>query len=538
LKQSVELYKDCRDRTQLPNDVEVLKDIIVYQWEVIDGLQKEFQDYRQKTDLLISQLMQKIENLEQEVSTLRRNRFGQRSEKRKSSSSSSSSSKEDDLSSKTCANQNHPGRKPLPSHLKRVPIEYDLKAEDKICPECQSLLTRIKDTTTEQLDLIPSQIIVKQHVRRRYACRKCHSTIRIAEMPAQPIDKSLASAELLAHLIIKKYDYYLPCYRIEKWFLREGVSVTRSTMWGWYYKASLALEPLVTYMHQQKLLKGDHLFSDDTTMPTLDPGAGKTKTGRIWVYIQKETKEHGGITVYAYTPTREGKHPQEFLKGFKGYLQVDAYSGFDGLFAANDQGEVSCKELGCWAHVRRKFVDIVKLHPESVAIDMVNMIGELYWIEKRATTTEMFAQERRWLRKKKSKPILKKVYRWLTYRQPKVVPKSPLGQAIAYALNNWRALTTFLEDGKLEIDNNRSERKIKPIVIGRKNHLFVGGEQGGKAAAIFYSLIETCRDNDVNPEMYLADVLKRIPTHPNKRIHELLPYEWKKLREQPVAMAA
>ena len=518
------------DRSQLPNDVEELKDIIEYQW-------KEFAHYKQQTDLLIQQLMQKIESLEQEVAALRRNRFGQRSEKKKKPSSSSSA-QEDAPGHKACANQNHSGRQTLPKHLKRVQVEYDLKAEDKVCPECQSLLSRIKDITTEQLDLIPSQIIVKQHVRRRYTCRKCYSTIRIAEIPSQPIDKGLASPELLAHLIVEKYDYYLPCYRLEKRFLREGVTVTRSTMWGWLYKCGLLLEPLVNAMHQQGLLTGDHLFSDDTPMPTLDPGAGKTKTGRIWVYSQKATEHHQGITVYQYTSTREGKHPKDFLKGFKGYLQVDAYSGFSSLFAANDQGEIVCKEQGCWAHVRRKFVDIINLHPDSVAKDMVSMIGELYQIEKIATTTEMSDQERRWLRKKKSKPILKRIYRWLIYRQPKVVPKSPLGQAIAYALNHWRALTTFLEAGKLEIDNNRSERKIKPVVIGRKNHLFVGGEQGGKAAAIFYSLIETCRDNDVNPEIYLADVLRRIPTHPNKLIHELLPYNWKKLRQQPTVEIA
>jgi transposase len=537
LKQSVEFYKDCRDRSQLPDDVDTLKDIIVYQWEVIDGLQKEFQDYRQKTDLLISQLMQKIENLEQEVSTLRRNRFGQRSEKGKTSSSSSSS-KEDDPSSKTCANQNHPGRNSLPNHLERVPIEHDLKAEDKVCPECQSLLTRIKDITTEQLDLITSQIIVKQHVRRRYTCRHCHSTIKVAEMPCQPIDKGLASAELLAHLIVDKYDYYLPCYRLERWFAREGVTLSRSTMWGWFLKCYHLLKPLVDFMHQHEIVKGDHVFSDDTTMPTLEPGAGKTKTGRMWVYTKKATKNHKGVTVYQYTPSREGKYPVEFLKDFKGYVQADAYSGFNGLFVKDEEGQLIRKELGCWAHVRRKFFEIAKAYPNSLAQEMVDMINQLYAIEKEATLANLCDAARRGLRKRKSKPILKKIYRWLNYHQPKVVPKSPLGQAIAYSLNNWRALGTFLADGKLEIDNNRSERKIKPIVIGRKNHMFVGSELGGKAAAVFYSLIETCRDNDVNPEIYLADVLKRIPTHPNKRIHELLPYEWIKLREQPVAEAA
>lgn len=522
------------DRSQLPNDVEELKDIIEYQWE-------EFKHYRQQTDLLIQQLMKKIESLEQEVSALKRNRFGQRSEKSKKGSTHPAKNKDDSSGPKSSlkgSNQNHPGRKALPSHLERVQIQHDLKAEEKRCPECESLLTKIKDITTEQLDLILAQLIVKEHVRARYACRKCHSTIKVADMPAQPIDKGIASSELLAHLIVEKFDYYLPCYRLEKWFARQGVNISRSTMWGWFFKCGLLLEPLVKAMHQQELLTGDHLFSDDTTMPTLDPGAGKTKVGRIWVYTQKPTKNHDGITVYQYTPNREGKHPEAFLKGFKGYLQVDAYSGFNGLFVANKQGEIACKELGCWAHVRRKFVDIVKLYPDSIAQAMVTMIGKIYDVERIATEAEMSPQERRWLRKKKTKPVLKKIYRWLRYRQPKVVPKSPLGQAIGYALNNWRALITFLEDGKLEVDNNRSERKIKPIVIGRKNHLFVGSEQGGKTAAIFYSLIETCKDNDINPATYLADVLERIPTHPNRLIHELLPHNWKKLRQQPVAIAA
>ena len=524
------------DRSQLPNDVEELKDIIEYQW-------KEFAHYKQQTDLLIQQLMQKIESLEQEVAALKRNRFGQRSEKSKKEKGSPSFSKNKEgpsgaQSSLKGLNQNHPGRKPLPSHLERVQIQHDLKAEEKRCPECDSLLTRIKDITTEQLDLILAQLIVKEHVRSRYACRKCYSTIKVADLPAQPIDKGIASSELLAHLIVEKFDYYLPCYRLEKWFARQGVDISRSTLWGWFFKCGLLLEPLVEVMHRQELLTGDHLFSDDTTMPTLDPGTGKTKVGRIWVYTQKATMHHGGITVYQYTPSREGKYPEAFLKGFKGYLQVDAYSGFNGLFAANEQGEMTCKELGCWAHVRRKFVDIVKVYPDSIAQEMVDRIGELYIIEKRATVADMSDWKRRCFRKKKSKPILKKIYRWLQDYQPKVVPKSPLGQAIGYALNNWRALITFLGDGKLEIDNNRSERKIKPIVIGRKNHLFVGSEQGGKTAAIFYSLIETCRDNDVNPTTYLADVLERIPTHPNRLIHELLPHNWKKLRQQPAVEIA
>ena len=241
------------DRSHLPTDVEELKNIIEYQWE-------EFKHYKQQKDLLIQQLMQKIESLEQELAALKRNRLGQRPEK-----------------SKKGSNQNHPGRKALPSHLKRVCIEHDLKAEEKRCPECESLLTKIKDIITEQLDMILAQLIVKEHVRARYACRKCYSTIRVADMPAQSIDKRITSSELLAHLIIEKFDYYLPCYRLEKWFARQGVNISRSTIWGWFFKCGLLLESLVEAMHQRELLIGGHLFSDDTTMPTLDPGTGKTK---------------------------------------------------------------------------------------------------------------------------------------------------------------------------------------------------------------------------------------------------------------------
>lgn len=539
MKPDLEFYKDCRDRSLLPNDVEVLKDIIVYQWEVIDTLKAEFQEYRQKTDQIIAQLMKKIESLDQQVSALKRNRFGHRSEKQKKSKSSSSSSPEEASQSKTHskgANQNHPGRQPLPDHLERIPVEHDLKAEEKVCSECNALLSRIKNLVTEQLDIIPAQVIVKQHVRARYACRKCYGIIKTADMPAQPIDKGRASAELLAHLIVEKFDYYLPCYRLERWFEREGVPISRSTITGWLYKAGFLLKPLID-LHKKELMNGGHIFSDDTPMPTLAPGTGKTKVGRLWVYTQSSTKTHGGVTVYQYTPTREGKHPEDFLKGFKGYLQVDAYSGYNGLFAANDEGEVDCKEVGCWAHARRKFVEIVILHPDSVAQEVLDLIGALYDMERKAKEEGVTDSGRRGLRKKKSKPLLKKIYKWLCTHQPEVVPKSPLGQAIAYALNNWIALTRFLGDGQLEIDNNRAERKIKPIVMGRKNHLFVGGDQGGEALAIFYSVIETCRQNDVNPVTYLADVLARIPTHPNKRIEELLPYNWKKLREQQTAAA-
>ena len=263
---------------------------------------------------------------------------------------------------------------------------------------------------------------------------------------------------------------------------------------------------------------------------------GKTRTSRFWIYACAKTPLQSAITVYESTLDRQGKHPQTFLKDFRGYLQVDAYGGYDALFS-NNNGENTIREVGCLGgHARRKFVEALKIDENSIAKEAIEMIQELYEIEHQAKEANYDDNHRKWLRKKKAKPVLKRLYQWLKSHQPLVTPKSTLGKAIGYCLNNWRALGTFLKDGRLEIDNNRSERGIKPIVIGRKNYLFMGSPQGGWAAAIIYSLIETCLRNDVDPYHYLADVLERVGTHPNKRITELLPYNWKP--SQPLVQQA
>jgi hypothetical protein len=277
---------------------------------------------------------------------------------------------------------------------------------------------------------------------------------------------------------------------------------------------------------KEELTAGDHLFSDDTPMPTLEKGLKKAKVGRMWAYTRPHTEKQKALTVYEYTPDRKGEHPQAFLKGFSGYLQADAYSGFDALFNKDEEGRQRVKEVGCWGHTRRKFVDVLALDPNSVAQELLKMVQSLYNFERQMKQAGYSADQKKWLRRKRSKPVLKEIRRWLKAQQPRAAPKSTLGQAIGYALNHWRALTAFLGDGRLELDNNRAERAIKPIVIGRKNFLFMGGPNGGKAAAIMFSLMESCRQNDVDPYYYLEDVLQRLPTHPNKRIRELLPHHW------------
>lgn len=554
------------DRQKLPNELEALKDIIeglVYHFHQeierktqelfaqITALQAENAQLRQQN----VQLQAQVENLQGQITLLKQEKFGKKSEKRGSQSYSATLQKRLKKPGKK-----HPGRQVLPEHLERVRVEYDLSEEEKRCPLCQEAMDKIQEITTEQLDLVPAQLQVKQHVRFHYACRKCYGSIKRAQLPAQPIDKGLPTSRLLSHMMISKFMDHMPLYRQERWFSRQGCSISRSTMWGWEEKAAYELAPIVICL-KQELLARDHLFSDDTPMPMIEKGLGKTKTGRFWTYLCAPTPTQPAITVYESTSDRKGEHPQNFLKGFKGYLQADGYGGYDRLFTNNhansnntdnslsddannviaaaasdsggkgeskkDKNKASITEVGCLGgHVRRKFIEILKIDPDSIAKEPVGMIDALYEVEHQAKEAEYDYDRKKWLRKKKSKPILKKLYKWLRSHQPLVTPKSSLGQAIGYSLNNWRAFAIFLKDGRLEIDNNRSERAIKPIVIGRKNYLFMASPRGGWAAAIIYSLIETCLRNGVEPYHYLADVLERISTHPHKRIKELLPYNW------------
>jgi len=505
------LLDKAYNRDHLPNDVESLKDIIGELVSVIKHLQ-----HLQEQN---AQLQAQVEDLKGQVALLKQEKFGRKSEKGKGSSYSATL-----MQRLKEPKKKHPGRQALPKHLARTRVEYDLAEEEKRCPLCQGAMEKIHEVMTEQLDLVPAQLQVQQHMRFQYACRQCYGSIKRAAMPPQPIEKGLPTSRLLAQVMMSKFMDHLPFYRQERWFLRQGCAITRATMWGWQEKVAYQLEPIVRCL-KDELLRRDHLFSDDTPMPMLEKGLGRTKTGRVWTYACPKTPTQGAITVYESTEDRKGKHPQIFLKDYQGYLQVDAYGGYDALFANNNE---KIREVGCLGgHARRKFIEALKVDPNSIAKDAIEMIQELYKIEHQAREINAGYQYRKWLRKRKSKPILKKLYKWLRKNHPLVTPKSTLGKAIGYCLNHWRALGTFLKDGRLEIDNNRAERAIKPIVIGRKNYLFMGGPQGGWAAAIIYSLVETCLQNNVDPYHYLADVLERVGTHPNKKIKELLPYNWK-----------
>jgi transposase len=529
-------------RNQLPNDVEALKDIIDEIVPVLRNLQqqnlflqKQVEELQKQNIQLLQQnehLKERVIHLENEVALLKRDKFGKKSEKMPPSSGSTRG-----FNPKPSEEpKKHPGRHALPPHLPRVRIEYDLEEADKVCPVCQEPLTKIQEVVSEQLDVIPAQLQAKEHVRFKYGCRHCYGFIKTADIPAQAIDKGLPTSSLLAHILVNKFADHLPFYRQQRWFNRQQYFVSRSTLWNWEKNCAMSLEPLVSCL-KQELTAGDHLFSDDTPMPTLEKGLKKAKVGRMWVYTRQPTEKQKALTVYEYTPDRKGEHPQAFLKDFCGYLQADAYAGFDPLFTKDTEGLQKVKEVGCWGHTRRKYVDVTILDPASLAQEPLKMIQSLYLIERQMKQAGYSADQKKWLRRKKSKPILKNIHRWLKAQQPRATPKSKLGEAIGYALNHWRALTAFLGDGRLELDNSRSERGIKPIVIGRKNFLFMGGPNGGKAAAIMFSLMESCKHNDVDPYYYLEDVLQRLPIHPNKRIHELLPHHWQPAQSLRLAAA-
>ena len=378
----------------------------------------------------------------------------------------------------------------------------------------------------EQLEYVPASLIVIEHVRPKYACPDCVAKVVIAERLPEPIEKGLPGPGLMAHVITNKYADHLPLYRQEGILLRQGIEISRSTMCDWMAIAAELLAPIVTRMHSE-ILTSKVVQNDDTPVKVQDHDGKGLKTGRLWASVGDH--DHPYVT-YHYTPDRSRAGPEAIFKGFEGYLQADAYSAYDGLYTS---GKII--EVGCMMHARRKFYEARTTDPQR-SHRALAWISLLYEVEREAKTHategyEAFVAARHALRGERSRPIFKEFHAWLEAEAPKVLPKSPIGEAIGYALNHWAALERPLDEGFLELDNGASERALKPVAIGRKNWLFAGSDKGGQTAAVLMSLCTTCKNLGIDPQAYLRDVLERISTHPARRIEELLPDRWQALHQ-------
>ncbi len=342
----------------------------------------------------------------------------------------------------------------MPAGLPRVRVEHDVPEDKRACPCYPLKMQRMGKVVTEQLEYKPGELYVIEHVRIKYGCQRCKNNIVTAPLPPQPIDKGLPGPGLLTEVILNKYQSHLPLYRQAQRFQQYGIDLPRSTLCDWLMQCGATLKPIVDLMKIEALLPGIRIFTDDSTCPVL--AKGKTHTGRLWVYVGGG-RENPTCVIYDYTLTRAQTAPQKFLKSYQWYLQADAYAGYDILYK---DGKVI--EVGCWAHCRRKFMDIIKAAKEPGLADIaVDYIGKLYEVERKAKN--LTPVQRKYYRRRYSKPILKRFYRWLKKHQAETLPKSPIGKAIAYALNHWRALNNYRLDGILDIDNNTAERALSRL---------------------------------------------------------------------------
>ncbi|MBT4823420.1 MAG: IS66 family transposase [Lentisphaerae bacterium] len=415
------------------------------------------------------------------------------------------------------------GRLPIPDHLERHIIELDVDEDQKVCPETGEPLVLIGYDESEKLEYTPGCIRVNVYRRPKYGSPDRSKSVKVgvvsAPMPDHPIDKCKADIGLLSHIIVSKFCDHLPLYRQDGIFLRdEGITIPRSTQCGWLMQTYEAIQ-LLGGVLKDVIFESDVLFTDDSVIPLIEKGRGSVRQARLWVYIRGDPAP--ALAVYDFTIDRRKSRPIDFLGDYIGYIHADAYSGYDELF--RKEGVI---EVGCWAHARRKFDEAKNSRPLE-ATEVLGRIAQLYQVEKLCLSQS--PDERRALRQEKAVPLLDGLFQRLRDLRPNTLPSEPLYTAIGYALNQEKALWRYLEDGRLELDNNTAENAIRPLALGRKNWMFVGSERGGKAAALYLSLIQSCKACDVNPWEYFNDMLRRIMSHPANRLRELLPDQWRPL---------
>lgn len=522
------------DAASHPDDVSLCHQIMDEQQATITGLQ------------------QRMQQLEHYVEQLLRSRYGPRSERidpnqlqlfeppaeQPSEESPLTEATSDDVVVVKEHRRRGGGRNKLPDHLPRETVEHDLPEAQKSCPGCGQLRQRIGCETSEQLEFVPAVLKVIEHVRWKYACRTCKEYVAVAPPADKPLEKGLPGPGLLSAIVVSKYADHLPLYRLEDVFARAGVELSRSTLCRWALQTAELLEPLYRLLIE-RVRSSAVIHTDDTPVPVLDPALPRTRTARLWVYCGDWRNPY---TVYDYTISRRRDGPVEFLAGFAGDLQADAFAGCDGIYAG---GQV--RQVPCWAHARRKFFEARTVQPEP-AHRALAYIGRLYGVERTAQEladrTSPSTQSAWWdwhgarqdLRQSQSRPVLAEFHGWLQEAQWQVLPKSPVGRAIGYVLPRWEGLTRYCEDGALAIDNNLSERMVRPVAIGRKNYLFLGSDNGGTAAAILYSVLASAKANQVEPFAYVRDLLVQFSGAPSANLQKLLPDVW--LRSHPKSRRA
>jgi transposase len=490
-------------------------------------------------DALLRSYTLEIEALKLQLLKLRRLQFGKRSEKRareieqlelwveqlEMAATQRSSVLSEQLGLPPVPGIPKP-RREFPEHLPRETLT--IAPHHSCCPDCGGVLKHLGEDVCEMLELEPLSFKVIREVRPKLACASCDTIVQ-APAPTRPIDRGIAGPGLLARVLAGKYADHLPLYRQSEIFAREGVELERTQLAQWVGSASALLTPLTDALREH-VLAADVVHADDTPIPVLAPGLGKTKTGQLWTYLRDERPAGGEAAPavwFAYSPDRKGRHPQEHLKDFTGILQADGYAGYSTIY---EGGRVV--EAACWAHVRRKFVDLDKVHKSAVAAEMLERIGALYVVEKEIWGR--FPDDRRAVRQERSRPVLDAMKAWLQQTLQTLSQKSEMAKAIRYTLARWEALGRFCDDGRIAIDNNAAERALRCVAVGRKNFLFAGSDAGGESAAAMYSLLGTAKLNGYNPEAFLREVLTRIAGHPIARISELLPWNLKATQTDPL----
>ena len=423
-----------------------------------------------------------------------------------------------------------PARRPLPGHL---PRERVIHPAPTACAGCGGILRKLGEDITETLEHVPAQWKVIQHVREKFSCRRCEA-ITQAPAPSHPIARGRAGPQLLAQVLFAKYRAHLPLNRQSAIYANEGVELDVSTLADWVGACAVTLRPLVDEIRKH-VFAAERIHADDTTVPVL--ARGKCRTGRLWTYVRDDAPFGGQAApaaLFYYSPDRRGEHPETHLAGYSGIMQADAYAGFNGLYLAGRKpGPII--EAACWAHGRRKFYELADLQKAPIAIEAVRRIDELFAIERQING--LSPERRLAVRRERSKPLVDDFERWMRRERRKLSSKTALAEAMDYSLKRWTALTRFIDNGCICLSNNAAERAVRGIAVGRRNWTFAGSDSGGRRAAAIYTLIETCKLNEIDPRAWLADVLARLADHPAQRVGELLPWNWKatRLRAEPKA---